>query len=95
MGKHFLGRLVDSAPSGCDVLIGFSFSGQPFGGEEPRLVGGDRHVASNRDRPIVVHGEFHFIITHTLMNGGHLSAAIDTASRQAARLDGDQKRRPC
>ena len=35
------------------------------------------------------------IITHTLMNGGHLSAAIDTASNQAARLDVDQKRRPC
>lgn len=30
------------------------------------------------------------IITHTLMNGGHLSAAIDTASSQAARLDVDQ-----
>lgn len=27
------------------------------------------------------------IITHTLMNGGHLAAAIDTASSQAARLD--------
>ena len=29
------------------------------------------------------------IITHTLMNGGHLAAAIDTASSQAARLDRD------
>ena len=29
------------------------------------------------------------IITHTLMNGGHLAAAIDTAGSQAARLDRD------
>ena len=29
------------------------------------------------------------IITHTLMNGGHLAAAIDTASNHAARLDRD------
>jgi len=29
------------------------------------------------------------IITHTLMNGGHLAAAINTASSQAARLDRD------
>jgi hypothetical protein len=54
MGKHFRGQLVDSAASGCDVLIGFSLYGQPLGGEEPRLIGGDRHPASNRDRPTVV-----------------------------------------
>lgn len=61
MIEHVLGGLVDSTASSCDVLVGFWLSSQPFGREEPRLIGGDGHIAANRDRPIVVHGELHFI----------------------------------
>jgi hypothetical protein len=61
MIEHVHGGLVDGAAPGCDVLVGFPLSSQPFGRGEPRLVGGGGHVAADRDRPIVVHGEFHLI----------------------------------
>src|ERR1700733_5685914 len=61
MVEHLLGGLVDRAAPGCDVLVGFPLPSQPLGREEPRLVGGDGHIAADRDRPIVVYGELHLI----------------------------------
>jgi hypothetical protein len=34
---------------------------QPLRREEPRLVGGNRHKAANRDRPVIVDGELHLV----------------------------------
>jgi hypothetical protein len=45
-------------------------------------------AAQTSEDPVTV-GASARIITHTLMNGGHLSAAIDTASGQARQLDRD------
>ena len=50
----------------------------------------DRSIrAAHASQDPVTTGASARIITHTLMKDGHLSAAIDTASRQAAQLDRD------
>ena len=53
-------------------------------------LAGDRSMrAAQASQDPVTAGASARIITHTLMSGGHLAAAVDTASSQAARLDHD------
>ena len=61
MGEHLLGRLMHRPPTRGDVLIGFPLTGQPLRGEEPRLIGRDRHIAADRDCPVVMDRELHLI----------------------------------
>src|ERR1700678_1608133 len=61
MSEHVPGRLVRRAPPDVNVLIGLPLTGQPFRCKEPRLVGGDGHIAADGDRPVIVDRELHLV----------------------------------
>jgi hypothetical protein len=52
---------VRRAPPGGHILIGLPLTGQPFRCKEPRLIGGDGHIAADGDRPVIVDRELHVV----------------------------------
>src|SRR5580700_292687 len=94
MSEHVLGRLVRGAPSCRDVLISLAFPGQPLRGEEPCLIGRDRYIAPDGDRPVLLDGELHLIAfpdvqcAPDLLRQGELRlrADLDAGSHPGLRL---------
>lgn len=80
MLDEFLGAQVARPATRCNVFVGFSFTGLPFGCPEPRLVSADR-LECSQDHSVIGDIETHMIAFINVQGLAHRSGKCDLPLR--------------